>query len=176
MLRSADPGCSRKYGGHRGHLLTVSLLTLGQPHLRVCPLGLDHRNPFAIHRRHQHRAGISPRWGIALGIEGIEVRGRIWDDFFDTARVNRRAGNLRDALAGFPKSSLHGGLQHAFLQFVGKRARGQLQAFVERMDAGGAGVRVAHASDLDGAKDGLQQTRVQATVGVHHKLSALDDP
>src|SRR5437016_5992472 len=31
LLRSADPGCSRKYGGHRGHLLTVSLLTDGAP-------------------------------------------------------------------------------------------------------------------------------------------------
>jgi len=30
--------------------------------------------------------------------------------------------------------------------------------------------------DLDGAKDGLQQTSVRATVGVHHRFRALDDP
>ena len=98
------------------------------------------------------------------------------DDFFDASRVNRRAGDLRNALAGFPEGTLHGRLHYALLQFVGKRARGQLQDFVERMDAGGAGVGVAHARDLDGAKDGLQQASVRATVGVHLQLRALDDP
>jgi len=43
------------------------------------------------------------------------------------------------------------------------------------MDAGGAGVRIAHARDLDGIKDNLQQASVQAT-GVHDGLCALDDP
>lgn len=44
------------------------------------------------------------------------------------------------------------------------------------MNAGGAGVGVTHACDLDGAKDGLQQTSVPATVRVHDGSCALDDP
>ena len=57
-------------------------------------------------------------------------------------------------------------LDHALLQFVGERACGQLQRFVQRVDAPGARLRVAHAGDLDGAKDGLQHTSMQPPVGV----------
>jgi len=112
----------------------------------LCPIGLDHRNAFAIYGRHQNRPCIRPGFQSALGIEGIQVLGRILDDLFDAARGNRRAADLRDPFLGFAevrngsanRSSLHRRLDHALLPFVGKRARRQLQGLVQRMDAGGA--------------------------------------
>src|SRR5207248_5929808 len=83
-------------------------------------------------------------------------------DFFDAAHGNRRTGDFRNALAGFPERSLHRCLDHALLQLIRERACWQLQSFIQRMDARGARPAVAHSLDLDGAKDGLQHASMQA--------------
>jgi hypothetical protein len=51
-----------------------------------------------------------------------------------------------------------------------------VQGFIQRMDALGAGPGVAHARNVDGAKDGLQPTCVQPPAGVQHWPEAVVNP
>src|SRR5439155_705153 len=129
LLGSANPRCSYEHRGHRGHLLAVGLLSLGQSYRPLSPFGLDHGNALAV-----------------------DVLGSLLKDFFDAAHGNRRTGDFRNALAGFPERSLHRCLDHALLQLIRERACWQLQSFIQRMDARGARPAVAHSLDLDGAK------------------------
>src|SRR5438876_6313506 len=133
---------------------------------RCPPFGLDHGNALAVDGRYQNRTRTGRRWGCALDIEGVEVLGSLLKDFFDAAHGNRRTGDFRNALAGFPERSLHRCLDHALLQLIRERACWQLQSFIQRMDARGARPAVAHSLDLDGAKDGLQHASMQAPVGI----------
>src|SRR5256884_539217 len=166
LLGSANPRCSYEHRGLRGHLLAVGLLSLGQSYRPLSPFGLDHGNALAVDGRYQNRTRTGRRWGCALDIEGVEVLGSLLKDFFDAAHGNRRTGDFRNALAGFPERSLHRCLDHALLQLIRERACWQLQSFIQRMDARGARPAVAHSLDLDGAKDGLQHASMQAPVGI----------
>ena len=60
-------------------------------------------------------------------------------EVFQAAHGDWRARDLGDALTGFAEGSLDRCLHHALLQFVRERACGQLQGFIQRMDAVGAG-------------------------------------
>src|SRR2546429_9323132 len=53
LLGSANPRCSYEHRGHRGHLLAVGLLSLGQSYRPLSPFGLDHGNALAVDGRYQ---------------------------------------------------------------------------------------------------------------------------
>src|SRR6266566_1002894 len=109
-------------------------------------------------------------WGVRIHAARMNTAATVaiflLKDFFDAAHGNRRTGDFRNALAGFPERSLHRCLDHALLQLIRERACWQLQSFIQRMDARGARPAVAHSLDLDGAKDGLQHASMQAPVGI----------
>jgi hypothetical protein len=76
------------------------------------------------------------------------------------------AGEVGDGLDRFMEGVLHGRPDQSPLQLIGKRAGGQNQCLVERIDAGCARPGVAHANNLYRAKDGFQGAGAEATMGV----------
>jgi hypothetical protein len=85
--------------------------------------GLRHGNALAVHGDNQNRSGRLGREGAALGVEGIEVLGRFWKDLFEAAYRDGQIGDFLNTFGGFAERALNGGLDHTFLEFVGKRAR-----------------------------------------------------
>src|SRR6516225_362846 len=98
-----------------------------------------------------------------LTVERVEVLTRIRQNLFQAALGDENAGRLGDALNRFQERVLHGGLDQAPLEFVGKASRRQGQFPIERINAGGAIAGVAHAVNLDWTEDGFQATGAEPT-------------
>jgi hypothetical protein len=122
FLRGAHPRDTAEDRGHCRHSFAIGLLALAGPYRPFCPLGLDHGNALAVHRRYQDRAGIQ-FWGVLL-VESVKVLGGIKEHFFQTALGNRHAGNLGDAHDGLMERTLHRSPDGTLLQLVRKRAGG----------------------------------------------------
>ena len=103
-----------------------------------------------------------------LPVKSVKVLRRIRQDLLQAAFRNCNASQLGYGLDRIEEGIQDGGLDQAPLEFVGEGAGGQSQGPVQGKDADRAGTGVAHADDLDGAKDGGESACPQPPMGVEH--------
>ncbi len=127
----------------------------------------------AIDCCHQDRAGSRRR--DAFPIEDVKVSGRFQQQFCQAALENRQACEVGDAINGFLEGALHRREDQTPLQFVREHARRQGERFIERIDAVGAGVGVAHANNLDRSENSLEGAGADPTMCVQHFVVPLLD-
>jgi len=110
-----------------------------------------------------------------LSIEGIEVLRRFLENLFEAALGYCQAGHFEGSLGGFAEGTLDRSLDQALLQFIGKRAGGQLHGLIQRMNAGSAVVAVRHPVNVNRTEDGLQGSPLEAVACVETGGGPLGD-
>src|SRR6266478_8752285 len=94
---------------------------------------------------------------------------------FEASVVNRQPGGLQNSFGGFTEKSLDNGHGQAFLEFVGKGSGGQLQRFIQGMNAGGAIAAVSGAVNIDGTEDGFEGSPLHTAVSIDRGRGAFED-